>query len=88
MIPLRKDVKQSDKWDLTSLFKTDEEWELIDRVFKFYNKKNKKFHPVECIIYNDISNVNVIYKTKQFTLPNLDKLTAELSLSDKNKNNK
>lgn len=67
-------------------FPEDEEWELIDRVFKFYNKKNNpKYHPVECIIYNDISNVNVIYKTKQFTLPNLDKLTAELSLSDKNK---
>lgn len=27
-VPLRKDIKQSDKWDLTSLFKTDEEWEI------------------------------------------------------------
>lgn len=67
-------------------FPENEEWELIDKIFRFYNKKsNVKFHPVECIIYSDISNVNVIYKTKQFTLPNLDKLTADLSLSDKNK---
>ena len=64
----------------------DEEWELIDKIFRFYNKKsNVKYHPVECIIYNDISKVNVIYKTKQFTLPNLDKLTADLALADKNK---
>lgn len=64
----------------------DEEWELIDKIFRFYNKKsNAKYHPVECIIYNDISKVNVIYKTKQFTLPNLDKLTADLALADKNK---
>lgn len=64
----------------------DEEWELIDKIFRFYNKTaNLKFHPVESIIYNDISNVNVIYKTKQFTLPNLDKLSSDLALSDKNK---
>lgn len=67
-------------------FPEDEEWELIDKIFRFYNKTaNLKFHPVECIIYNDISNVNVIYKTKQFTLPNLDKLSSDLALSDKNK---
>ena len=67
-------------------FPEDEEWELIDKIFRFYNKKaNLKFHPVECIIYNDISNVNVIYKTKQFTLPNLDKLSSDLALSDKSK---
>lgn len=67
-------------------FPEDTEWEIIDKIFRFYNKKsNVKFHPVECIIYNDISKVNVIYKTKQFTLPNLDKLTTDLALSDKNK---
>lgn len=67
-------------------FPEDEEWKLIDKIFRFYNKKsNVKIHPVECIIYNELSNVNVIYKTKQFTLPNLDKLTADLALSDRNK---
>lgn len=62
----------------------DAEWEIIDKIFRFYNKNNVKYHPVECIIYNDISKVNVIYRTKQFTLPNLEKLTADLALSDKN----
>ena len=68
-------------------FSEDEEWQLIDEIFRYYNneKNDLKFHPVECIIYNDISNVNVIYKTKQFTLPNLDKLSSDLALSDKNK---
>ena len=27
-IPNRKDIPDSDKWDLTSLFKTDNDWEL------------------------------------------------------------
>lgn len=67
-------------------FPEDEEWEVIDKIFRFYNKKsNLKYHPVECIIYNDINNINVIYKTKQFTLPNLEKLSSDLSLSNKNK---
>ena len=69
----------------SSRFPEDTEWKLIDKIFRFYNKTNVKFHPVECIIYNDISKVNVIYITKQFTLPNLDKLTTDLALSDKNK---
>ncbi len=69
----------------SSKFPEDIEWETIDKIFRFYNKNNVKYHPVECIIYNEISNVNVIYRTKQFTLPNLEKLTSDLALSEKNK---
>ena len=39
-IPLRKDVKQSDKWDLTSLFKTEQDWEVsLSKITEIANKK-------------------------------------------------
>ena len=45
-IPERKDIKESDKWELDRLFKSDEEWEqelaefnkLIDEAAKYKNK--------------------------------------------------
>ena len=38
-IPLRKDVKQSDKWDLTSLFKTEQDWEFsLSKITEIANK--------------------------------------------------
>lgn len=61
----------------------NEEWNVLDRVFEFYNRgfKNQS-SGIECIVYNDINNINVIYKTKQFTLPNVEELSKTLSLSD------
>ena len=32
-IPLRKDVPAKDKWDLSSIYKSDEEWEELSEVF-------------------------------------------------------
>ena len=45
-IPLRKDVPESDKWDLTTLYGSDEEWEralssvsgLTEKVVSFKGK--------------------------------------------------
>mgnify|MGYP003461785997 FL=1 len=45
-IPLRKDVPAKDKWDLSSIYKSDEEWEadlallpsLTQNVLKFKGK--------------------------------------------------
>lgn len=67
----------------SSKFPSDD-WEAIDSIFQKYNHNNK-YSPVECIVYKDISEINVIYKTKQFTLPNIEKLSETLSLSAPNK---
>ena len=61
-------------------FPEDEEWEAIFSIFQYYN--HSKYSNVECIIYNDISNINVIYKTKQFTLPDINQLSEKLLLAN------
>ena len=50
-IPLRKDVPAKDKWDLSSIYKSDEEWEadlallpsLTQNVLKFKGKLAEPF---------------------------------------------
>ena len=61
----------------------NDEWNVLDRIFGYYNKgfKNQS-SGIECIVYNDINNINVIYKTKQFTLLDVEELLRTLSLSD------
>jgi len=59
----------------------ENDWEVIDRIFRKYNRKNK-ISPVECIVYENINNTNVIYRTKQFTLPEVQKLSELIKLAD------
>ena len=61
-------------------FPEDEEWEAIFAIFQQYN--HSKFSNVECVIYNEINNINVIYKTKQFTLPDINHLSEKLLLAN------
>lgn len=64
-------------------FPESDEWGCLDRIFEFYNKGNKnQYSNIECVVYNNIKNVNVIYKTKQFSLPNVDELARTISLAD------
>lgn len=58
----------------------DEEWQSIFAIFQFYTKS--KYSNVEYLIYNDLSNINVVYKTKQYTLPNINELSAKLLLAN------
>lgn len=66
----------------SNIFPEDEEWQSIFAIFQMYNKQ--KFSNVECIIYSDLDNINVIYKTKQFTLPNINELSSRLLLANSN----
>lgn len=64
-------------------FPESDEWSCLDKIFESYNKGNKnQFSNIECVVYNNIENVNVIYKTKRFTLPNVEELARTISLSD------
>lgn len=63
-------------------FTEDEEWNVIHENYKKYDE-DWKDRDVEGIIYYDYSNMNVIMRTEQTTLPNLFKLGAALKLSDK-----
>jgi len=61
------------------------DWNVIDRIFRKYNKENKnKKSSVECIVYENINEINVIYETKQFTLPNVEEIADELKMSNPN----
>lgn len=64
-------------------FPESDEWAFLDKIFNHYNKDGKnQYSNIECVVYNNIENVNVIYKTKQFTLPNIEELARTISLSD------
>ena len=63
-----------------------DDWTCIDNIFSFYNKDCKKqYSDIECIVYDNINNINIIYKTKQVTLPNIEELSKRIKLSDINK---
>ena len=67
-------------------YSADEFWNTIDSIFRFYKDERCKSSKIDCIIYSDVSNINVIYKTKQFTLPNVEVLSQTIKDSDvKNK---
>lgn len=57
------------------------DWEIIDRIFRTYNHNNK-VSPIDCIVYDNINNINVIYRTKQFTLPDVKSLSELIKLTD------
>ena len=63
-----------------------EEWICLDIIFRNYNKDNKKKRSdIECVVYNNLECINVIYQTKQFTLPDIEELSQKLGLSDSKK---
>lgn len=63
-----------------------EEWICLDNIFRNYNKDNKKKRSsIECIVYNNLDSINVIYQTIQFTLPDIEELSQKLDLSDSKK---
>jgi hypothetical protein len=63
-----------------------EEWICLDNIFRNYNKDNKKKRSsIECIVYNNLDCINVIYQTIQFTLPDIGELSQKLGLSDSQK---
>ena len=63
-----------------------EEWVCLDNIFRNYNKDNKKKKSsIECIVYNNLDCINVIYQTIQFTLPDIEELSQKLGLSDSKK---
>lgn len=63
-----------------------EEWVCLDSIFRYYNKDSqKKKSDIECIVYNNLDCINVIYQTKQFTLPDIEELSQKLGLSDSQK---
>lgn len=65
----------------------DSEWGVLDRIFRKYNTNNRKqISDVECVVFENLEDINVIYKTKQFTLPNTTELADKIAKSDgKNK---
>ncbi len=57
------------------------EFDIIEDVYNKYNEhihKQQKFEGVEGLIYKSIENINVILKTKEFVMPNYDKLKSIL----------
>lgn len=68
---------------MPSTFFPEGDWEIIDRIFREYNNKNK-ISPIDCIVYDNLNNINVIYRTKQFTLPDIKKLSETIKLTDGN----
>ena len=57
------------------------DWEVVDMIFRKYNN-GRKISPVECIVYDSLENINVIYQTKQYTLPNVERLSEKIRLAD------
>ena len=63
-----------------------EEWTCLDKIFRNYNKDNqKKKSSIECVVYNSLDEINVVYQTLQYTLPDVDELSKKLGLSDSNR---
>ena len=63
-----------------------EEWICLDQIFRNYNKDNKKKRSsIECIVYNNLDEINIVYQTLQYTLPDVDELSKKLGLSDSNR---
>lgn len=63
-----------------------EEWTCLDKIFRNYNKDNKKKRSsIECIVYNNLDEINIVYQTLQYTLPDVDELSKKLGLSDSNR---
>ncbi|MHB8128489.1 MAG: hypothetical protein ACYDEX_05790 [Mobilitalea sp.] len=61
-------------------FTEDDEWNEIDEALKKHNKWPTE---VEGMVYCDYSNLNVILKTEQTTMPNFEKLAATLKMTNK-----
>lgn len=59
----------------------EQDWKNIDSIFREYNRSKRS--PIDCIVYDDVNNVNVIYRTKQFTLPELNELSEKIKLTDR-----
>jgi hypothetical protein len=57
------------------------DWEVVDMIFREYNN-GRKNSPVECVVYDGQENINVIYQTKQFTLPNVESLSEIIRIAD------
>ncbi len=64
----------------SDIYTGDKEWE---KIFEIYNNNNKD--EIEGLVYYDYSNINIIRKTNQCTLPNVIRLAENLYLSDKHK---
>lgn len=70
-----------DFWD-SQEFTEDDEWIEIYDTYEKYNSEYKNRN-IEGLVYYDKSNINVIMKTEQTTLPKIDTLARALKLSDK-----
>lgn len=70
-----------DSWD-SQYFTEDTEWLEICEVYEKYDVEYKNRN-IEGLVYYDISNINIIMKTEQTTLPKIDALAEALKLSDK-----
>ncbi|MBR5874740.1 MAG: hypothetical protein IKY90_08420 [Oscillospiraceae bacterium] len=70
-----------DFWD-SQEFTEDDEWIEIYDTYEKYNSEFKNRN-IEGLVYYDKSNINVIMKTEQTTLPKIDTLARALRLSDK-----
>lgn len=61
----------------------NEEYAVLRQIFEYYNNNNKnQYSNIECVVYKSIEDLNVIYKTKEFTLPNVNDLAKTITLSD------
>lgn len=61
----------------------NKEHAILRNIFEYYNKDNRKqYSNIECVVYKTIDDLNVIYKTKEYTLPDVADLAKTIALSD------
>lgn len=68
----------------SNIYTEDKEWNVIFNIYT-ENEKDYTNEEIEGLVYYDYSNINIIRKTKQCTLPNVIKLEENLYLSNKTK---